>query len=654
MDSANNKMIGQLGKTKKILVDSYYLLRGKILRRLGIKDYSDLNSEQTELDKKLIYSLTKSKIPNLRQIKYVGRFLSRGESRLIKISALVILFSLAFIGYNFYINHLQLVPNVGGEYTEGLVGTPKSLNPLYAGANEVDGDISRLVFSSLFNHNKNGELINDLAVNYSLSEDEKIYTIAIREDARWTNGEKITSDDIIFTFETINNAQYKSPLRNSFSGVNIEKVDEKTIKFILTQAYGGFLELLTFGIIPQNLWLSISPESAILAELNFKPVGSGPYKFKSLTKDKSGNIRTYSLTLNNDYYGAKPYIKDLTFKFFVSLEEAVRALNENLVDGISYLSANIKDEIVSKDALAFHQLSFPQIYAVFFNQKNNPALVDKKIRQALAFAINKSEITAKIFEEDAYAIDGPILPNNFAYNANGKKYKYNFVEAEKLLTEAGWTKTDITAEDIVKAETDKTSKDEKVKQEAEAKLMVGPGSWQKKDNKYLIINLTTVEKNSSLQTAEMIKSFWEKIGVKTNLNIIPLSEIQNKIIKPKNFETLFYGQFVGSDPDSYTFWHSSQVGEGGLNIANYANKDVDQLLEDARLIANKEQRAEKYKKFQDILSEEVPAIFMYSPFYTYIQSKNVKGFDVKIIYSPCDRFANISDWYVKTGKKIIW
>jgi len=646
VDLRKSKISRYLEKAKNLLASFYFLFKAK--------GGSIFSSKQTELDKKLIYSLAKSRIPNLKQIKYLKRFLSRKELILINLCLLVILINVFVLGYNFYKTHVRLVPVAGGEYIEGLIGAPKYINPLYTNTSDVDSDLGQLIFSSLFRHGQNGELVKDLVTDYTLSEDGKIYTLTIREDGKWHNGEKVTTDDIVFTFNALTNLSYKSPLRLSFSGVSIAKIDEKTVKFNLTEPYAAFLELLTFGIIPENLWLPISPEAAGLAELNFKPIGSGPYKFKSLTKDKSGNIRSYNLAVNNDYYGPKPNLETLTFKFFSSFEEAVAALNENSVSGLSYLPAALKDSLVSKDSLNFHKLNQPQITAVFFNQKNNPALADKKVRQALSLALSKSEIVAAVFGEDAYLIDGPILPSSFAYNQEAKKYKYSPEEADKLLTESGWATTTITVEEIAKAETDKASTDEKIKAEAEAKLAQGAGSWRKKDNKFLAINLTTVETENNIKIAEKIKSFWEKAGVKTNLNITPVSQIQSEIIKPKNFEALLYGQVVGNDPDVYTFWHSSQTGEGGSNLANYTNKDVDQLLEDARLTSNQTTRIEKYKKFQEIMAEETPAIFLYSPYYTYTQSKKIKGFDVKNILTPSNRFANISDWYIKTGKRLIW
>jgi peptide/nickel transport system substrate-binding protein len=130
--------------------------------------------------------------------------------------------------------------------------------------------------------------------------------------------------------------------------------------------------------------------------------------------------------------------------------------------------------------------------------------------------------------------------------------------------------------------------------------------------------------------------------------------MQTEVIKPRNFEALFYGQVVGADPDPYAFWHSSQTGENGFNIADFANNEVDQLLEDARLISDLNQRKEKYKRFQEVITEEAPIIFMYSPAYTYVQNKKINNFEVINILNPSDRFANITDWYIETGKKWVW
>jgi len=653
VDSLKNKKAPARNQAKKSLANFSRLVKSA-KQSFNLKKDNNFNNEQIELDKKLIYSLSKSKVPNFRQLKYIKKFLSPRELKIIQICLGIILVSAITLGINFYKDNLQVVPVVGGEYTEGLVGAPKYINPLYASASDVDGGISRLIFSGLLKRNNRGELTNDLATDYSISEDSKSYTIKIRNDVKWHNEQPLTVDDIIFTFNAIGELKYKSPLRLSFSGVNIEKIDDTTIKFVLAEPYAAFLELLTFGIIPQDPWLHIAPETANLAELNLKPIGSGPYKFKSLIKDKAGNIKSYNLERNENYNGQKPYLEKLHFRFFINTTEAVNALNNNDIDGINYLPREAKTDLVAQDSLVFHNLKLPEMNAIFFNQANNAALKNKRVRQALAMAINKNEITSEIFSSQAHIIDGPILPNNFAYNEEIIKYKFNLEEAKKLLDNAGWLTTEISRDDIIQAEIDKDVTNETTKQAAETKLALGLGNWRKKGNDYLIINLTTVETDDNIMVVESIKNFWEQAGIKTNLNIIPISQIQADIIKPRNFESLLYGQIVGNDPDSYLLWHSSQTGENGLNIANFSNKEVDKLLEDARLTSNIDERIAKYKKFQEIIMTNLPAIFLYSPTYTYVQSKKINGFNIENILTPSDRFSNIEEWYAKTGKKIIW
>lgn len=645
MDSPIYKINKLLNKTKKVL--SLFIL--KIFNKNG-----QIASEQTELDKKLVYSLSKSKIPNLKQIKYIGKYLDAKEVWLMRASFIVLTVSVLFLGVRFYINHLQIVPVEGGEYIEGLVGNPKYINPLYASFSDVDSDITSLIFSSLLKRDKNGQLAKDLALNYEISEDGKEYTFKIRTDAKWHNNAPLTIDDIIFTFNIIKDGRYSSPLQYSFNGVDIEKVDESTLKFILVDPYAAFLELLTFGIIPQDLWYQITPNSAGLAELNLKPVGSGVYKFKSLVKDTSGGIKLYNLTANDDYYGQKAKITNLSFKFFPNFEEALKALNEGQINGVSYLPKGFESNLVAKDSLNLYKLNLPQITAIFFNQKNNEALKEKSVRQALAMAINKNSIIEKAINGDAYLVDGPLLPNSFAYSQENKKYNYNKQEAEKLLDEAGWKITELTSEIIASSENDKLSEDEKTKKGAEEKLAVGAGKWRNKNGAFLKVKITTVDADENAEVINEVKGFWEAIGIKTETELISKNSIESSTIKPRNYEALFYSQILGADPDLYVLWHSSQIGESGLNLPNYANKEVDLILEEARITSNTDARKEKYKKFQEIILEDLPVIFMYSPTYTYVQGKKVKGFDTNNILTPKDRFSNVSDWYMKTGKELIW
>lgn len=641
-----------LNKVKKALSAFSF---SEIKKYFLFKNKKNVNQpQQNELDKKLVYSFSKSRIPSLKQLKYIKNFLSKKEAWALNLSLFIFAACLIFLGTRFYISHLELSPIEGGEYTEGLVGSPKYINPLYSVFSDIDGDISNLIFSSIFKRGRDGRLVNDLAESYQVEGDNKIYIFKIRKDVKWHNGASLAVDDIVFTFNIIKDASYQSNLRESFNGVEIEKIDDATIKFILAEPYAAFPELLTFGILPEDLWYKIPPVSAGLAGLNLKPIGSGPYKFKSLKKDKNGPIIIYSLAANDDYYGEKPKISNINFEFFPNFEEAVAALNKGEIDGISYLPDSLKKDLIAKNSLNVYKLNLPQIIAIFFNKKNNAFLEDKLVRQALALAINKNEIIEKVKGGDARAIDGPILPDNFAYNKNNKNYQYNKDEAGRILEQTGWKSAEITADDVKKAEENKNDKVEEKKKEAENILSAGIGKWRRKGNNFLAIKLTLPETEENIKLAELIKNYWLDLGVKTEIKLVDANEVRSSIIRQRDFEALVYSQIVGYDPDLYAFWHSSQAGESGFNLSNYNNKEVDQLLEEARAVSDIELRKNKYIKFQEIITEEAPAIFLYSPVYTYAQSKKIKGFDVKNILSPCDRFANINEWYIKEGKRIKW
>jgi len=308
--------------------------------------------------------------------------------------------------------------------------------------------------------------------------------------------------------------------------------------------------------------------------------------------------------------------------------------------------------------------------ALFFNQKANLYLSDLNIKTALALALDKSRIVSDILNGDAQVIDGPILPSSFVYNQDLKKYDYNLAAAAKLLDDSGWQKVTLNAEEAQRASSisaEEAAKDTNLSLSrdiaayASSSGLEVAGNWRVKTPKakgsvrqYLYVSLTIVDSASNLKVAEEIKNLWADLGVKADIKSVPVDRVEKDVIKPRNFEILLFSQALGSDPDAYPFWHSSQAGEGGSNLADYRNKDVDALLESARLTTDQNQRIAKYKKFQEIITTELPAIFLYSSYYNYPQNKQIKGFNKQVITDSADRFSGIADWYEKTKKKLKW
>lgn len=583
-----------------------YLARGyQALSVFGVKKRSRLIS-QSEIDKKLVYSLSPRKIPTGDQFKHLPKFLNPKENLLIKIFGLVALVNIIYLGTVFIRQHLQYTPAYGGVYTEAMVGYPKTINPLYASSRDVDNDLSRLIYSSLFEYDATGVVVPDLAASYQVSGDGKEYTVVLQANAKWHNGDSVSADDVIFTLNLIKDENYRSPLRTELVNVNAEKIDNQTVKFILPEAYAPFLEMLTFGIMPKSIWENINPDSASLTDLNLKPIGSGPYKFKSLVKSKSGDLKEYHLEANEDYYGQKPYIKNINFKFFADYTEAIKSFDNNQLDGLSYLPFDSRADLLVKDSANMFELVRPQIVGVFFNKDKNKALADKNVRMSLAQAIDKEGLVNDIFSGVYQLADSPILKNSPYYNDNVTRYNYSTADAKTGL-----------------------------------------------DGKLSKVVLTVIDLNSNVAVANKIQADWSAAGVQVELKIIPLEQAAT-IIKNRDFEALLYGQVVGGDPDVSAFWHSTQIGAKGLNIAGYSNEEVDKLLTEAKSSVSDTDRLAKYQRFQEIISSEIPAIFLYSPTYTYVQSKKIKGFSGQAIIEPADRFSDVSSWYIKTHKKLTW
>ncbi len=681
-------------------------LLGKIIKKSPFKteskqksDLTDSNisepltasfKDQKEVGAKLVHSLNKKKVPSLKQVKHLPKVLSPKQHLAINGLIILIVVSIVFIGANFYFRNFLPAPTEGGEYVEGLIGAPQYVNPLLSQTNDVDSDIARLLFSGLLNYDNNLQLVPDLAATWEESEDQKTYTFVLKENLTWHDDEPLTADDVIFTFLSLQDPDFKSPLLISFRGVDVEKVDERTVKFILPEAFPAFLEVLTVGILPEHIWGEIPPINANLTEYNLKPIGSGPWKFKSLTKDKLGNIKSYTLVPYENYQGPKPYLEKITFKFYPDFETSVNALKSHSVEGLSFLPKELKSELSGQKNLKYFSFYLPQYTAIFFNQKENEILKDKNIRKALAFSIDKSEILSEALQLEGEIIDGPILPVSVDLTTD-QIMNFDVDKANQILDEAGWQRITPADYDAFIQKQEEAEAEEAEAEEADAQETTDADNqyvnenestaisdepptepaepeivdeqqelieeeprqefYRQKNDAILELKLTTVNQPENVKASELIQQFWQSIGVKVNLKIIEGSKISREIIKPRNYEILLFGIIVGSNPDPYPFWHSSQVLDPGLNLALLANREVDKLLEDAKTSLDPEVLQNSYQRFQDILSVEIPAIFLHNPTYTYVTDQKIKGVNLDRIIVPADRFNNLQDWYIKTKRR---
>ena len=626
------------------------------------KNQSEPELMQQNLDKKLVASLKPKGLPYWKQMRYVSRVLSKKEKGIINFLIFLIILSMSYWGYTFYSKNIQVVPVQGGEYSEALIGAPRFINPLLAQTNDVDMDLVKLIYSGLLTYNKKLELVGDLAENYTVSEDQKIYTFTLKKDVVWHDGELLSANDIVFTFQSAQDPQYKSPLFYSLRGVKIEKKDDSAIVFTLNEAYPQFLEILTMGILPEHIWKDIPAITANLTEYNMKPIGSGQWKYESFMRDKFGNIKSYTIAPNASHYSAKPFLKKITFKFFpdydpiTDIHPAIEALNNRKVDGVSYIPKNLKNKM-QNPKINFYSLVLPQYTALFFNQKTNDLLKEKYMREAIAAAIDKTGILTEALNLEGTIVHSPILEGYPGFDKNIKALEYDPEKAMKLLSDNGWK--ELTKEQynstftIALASSSPTMTDEIIPQINENPATAREQTMFREKNKRLLkIKLTAPDISENIQAAELIKKYLQNIGIMVDLEIIDNTKIIREVIRPRSYEMLLFGEIIGLDPDPYPFWHSSQNQDPGLNLAIFTNRNIDKTLEDARKAKTPEEKITKYTEFQNLIVSDIPAVFLYSPTYTYALHNKIKGVGIERIILPSDRFNNVSEWYIDTGK--IW
>lgn len=558
-------------------------------------------------------------IPRFSQLLQLPRFLNSKEQALAGFAILLIAGSLLTLGWYLFDSKRIVIPATGGEYTEGLIGLPQLINPLYALTSDVDNDLTHLIYSGLLRYDAEQGLIPDLAESFEVSEDGKVYTFVLRDDIKWHDGKPLLIDDIMFTFSALQNPDYRSPLQGSYSGTVIEQVDEKRIRFVLSEPFAPFLSLLTIGILPSHAWQDIAPYNAALSPLNQKPIGTGPFEFSKLTKDSKGTVRSYELTRYANYHLKSAYLEKITFKFYPDSHSGIEALKNQNVEGLGYLPP---EEVKAFADHNQNRIYFPylqQYTGAFFNQNRNSALKDKNVRAALAHATNKQSIVDNALNGFGRTIESFILEGMIGEHANIKTYPHNPDTARQLLTDAGW----VIPED---------------------------GSTRKKGEAELALEIVTVQTPELLKTAELLKSQWESIGVRVSIRAVTFAQLQNDILRERSYDVLLSGELYGIDQDPYAFWHSSQTAYPGYNLAQLSNRKADDLIELGRKTIDREKRAEHYIALQDLIVEDVSAIFLYQPNYPYITAKKIRGIELTSLISPSDRYGNITEWFTKTRR----
>lgn len=569
----------------------------------------------------------KLRIPKSEKLlKLIGAF---SVSEKVIFYLFVIIFVTSSVLLLWKINQYFLVefPTNGGELREGIIGSPRFINPILA-TNDADRDITALVYSGLMKSSPEGKLVPDLAEKYTVSDDGLIYSFKLKNDIYFHDGKKVTTDDVEFTINKTQDSILKSPRRASWDGITINKKNEREIDFILKQPYSPFLENTTLGILPKHIWANFDSDQFLFSLFNIEPVGSGPYKIKSVKKNSYGIPTYYTLTSFNKHTLGEPYLKNLIVNFYQNEKSLLDDFQNGNIESINTVSSQNAEILKNEKDLQIIRAPLSRIFGIFFNQSQSPVLMNKEVREALNTAVDKDRIVDEVLNGYGIKINSPMPPELITSSTESEREKEGIDDkikkASSLLEKEGWK---INTKDNVLEKKTKTSTEQ------------------------LRFAISTSNTPELKKVAELVKETWEKLGAKVEIKIFEQGDL-NQNIRARKYDALLFGEIIGRDLDLFAFWHSNQRKDPGLNIALYTNSKSDKLLEDARKTEDKTERMEKYKQFQAEIEKDVPAVFLYSPDFIYIIPKKIKGYSIGRIITPADRFLNINDWYINTGK--VW
>jgi peptide/nickel transport system substrate-binding protein len=558
----------------------------------------------------------------LRRLNTILHHLSPFEWILFGVLAIAFIGSVLSIIWQLNTNHLLTsIPARGGSLTEGMVGSPRFVNPLLA-VSDTDKSLSELMYAGLMRATPNGTLEPELAAGYEISDDGKTYTFTLRQDATFHDGAPVTAEDVVFTIKQAQSAAIKSPQRASWTDVAVERVDSRTVKFTLNEPYSPFLENTTIGILPKHLWTGTSAEEFQFSRYNTEPVGAGPYTIASIKRNDSGVPVRYELEPFQNYVDHPPYIDDLTIRFYADEQQLVRAYRNGEVNSASGISPTAAQRL-EQAGKRVERAPLMRVFGVYYNQNEADVLTNEPVRRALDIAVNRHRLVETVLLGYGTPINGPVPPNTLdTVNTIAQRPSTSTIQtAQGILEDAGWTYSE-------------------------------ENSVYQKDGEPLTFTVATADTPALRQAGERITQTWQRVGANVDLNIYANGDLSQSVIRPRSYDALLFGQIIGRGLDLYAFWHSSQRNDPGLNVAMYANVDADEYLEQARKRADPEERATQYKQFIEEVRADAPATFLYSPDFLYAVPKQLQGLELGSVTSPGDRFLNIHDWYTKTDR--VW
>jgi peptide/nickel transport system substrate-binding protein len=506
-------------------------------------------------------------------------------------------------------------PSYGDTIVVGSIGDASNLIPMLA-SDSASHDISGLIYNGLVKYDKNLNLVGDLAESWEVSPDGLTITFHLRRGVRWHDGVPFTAEDVFFGFRTITDPNIPTAYAGDYLEVKrAEVVDTYTFRVTYRKPFAP--GLTTWGnlvVLPKHL---LEGQDITKTKLTREPVGTGPYKLKQwLTQEK------IVLESNPDYFEGRPYIDDYIYRIIPDPATMFLELKAGGIDWMGLTPIQYRrqtnDPAFEREFHKYQYLPFSYTYLGY--NLLSPLFRDKRVRQAISYAIDKEELIKVVLLGLGEISTGPYKPGAWYYNPHVKRYPYNPERAKELLREAGWQDSD------------------------------DDGILDRDGEPFEFTILLNWGNQSRLNSAEIIQWRLGQLGIRVKLRVMEWASFINEYVDKKRFEAVILGWSTGVDPDQYDIWHSSKTDYKELNFISYKNREVDALLEKARRVFDREERKRYYFRFQEILAEEQPYTFLFVPYALPVIHARFRG----IKPAPAGITYNFIRWYVpKREQRIV-
>ncbi|HNT91660.1 MAG TPA: peptide-binding protein [Smithellaceae bacterium] len=494
----------------------------------------------------------------------------------------------------------------GDIIVRGDIGDASNLIPILA-SDSASHSIAGLIYNGLVKYDKDMNIVGDLAESWDISDDGLVITFHLRKGVKWHDGKPFTAKDVLYTYQITVDPKTPTAYAGDFLKVKkAEVLDDYTFRVTYDKPFAPSLISWSSAVLPRHL---LEGQNITKSSLARHPVGTGPYLFKEWLAGQK-----IVLVSNADYFEGRPYVDGHVTRIIPDMATMFLELRARNIDmmGLTPLqyTRQTENNLFRQSFDKYRYLAFAYTY-LGYNLKH-PFFADKRVRQAISYAINKEEIISGVLLGLGKPATGPYKPGTWAYNENVKTYSYNPQKARELLRAAGWTKTN-------------------------------NDGFLEKDGRPFTFELVTNQGNETRQKcAEIIQRQLKEVGIDVKIRILEWAAFINDFISKRRFEAVILGWTIPLDPDAYDVWHSSKTAPEELNFISYKNPEVDALLEKARSTFDQKLRKKYYDRFQEILVEDQPYTFLYVPDELVIISKRFRGIEP----APIGLSHNFIKWYV--------